>query len=110
VAERAPTISTHVLDTGRGRPAEGVPVTLYMLAADGRPVRVAQALTDGDGRIADLLDRPLQVGRYRLRFDLADHGPFFSAVSIDVRIDDPGRSYHVPLLLSAYGLSAYRGS
>jgi 5-hydroxyisourate hydrolase len=110
VAERAPTISTHVLDTGLGRPAAGIKVTLYKLAEDGRPMRVTETLTDAEGRIADLLERPLQVGSYRLRFDLAGHGPFFDAISIDVTIDDVSRSHHVPLLLAPYGLSTYRGS
>ena len=66
----APTISTHVLDTERGRPAVGVHVTLYRLADDGRPLRIAQALTDADGRVRDLLERPLAAGDYRLEFDL----------------------------------------
>ncbi|MBI3748002.1 MAG: hydroxyisourate hydrolase, partial [Chloroflexi bacterium] len=56
--ETAPTISTHVLDTGLGRPAVGVHVTLYRLSDDGRPLRLTQALTDGDGRVRDLLERP----------------------------------------------------
>src|SRR5204863_4637487 len=109
VADPAPTISTHVLDTGLGRPAAGVAVTLYRLAEDGRPVRITQALTDGDGRVADLLGRPLQAGDYRLRFDVAERGPFFTAIALDVRVDDPRRSYHVPLLLAPYGLSTHRG-
>ena len=65
-----PTISTHVLDTGRGMPAAGVHVTLYRIADDGRPFRLTQALTDADGRVADLLDRPLTAGDYRLEFAL----------------------------------------
>jgi 5-hydroxyisourate hydrolase len=110
VAERPPTISTHVLDTGRGRPAEGVAVTLYRLGDDGRPIRVAQALTDADGRIADLLERPLVAGHYRLRFDLGEDRPLFEAIAVDLRIEDVSRSYHVPLLLAPYSLSTYRGS
>ena len=110
MAERGPTISTHILDTGRGRPAAGVRVTLFRIAEDGRPMRVTDALTDGDGRVADLLERPLQEGLYRLRFDVGDHGPYFDAVAVDVRIDDVRRGHHVPLLLSPYGLSIYRGS
>ena len=65
-----PTISTHVLDTERGLPAAGVHVTLYRIADDGRPFRLTQALTDADGRVADLLDRPLTAGDYRLEFAL----------------------------------------
>jgi len=65
-----PTISTHVLDTERGMPAAGVHVTLFRIADDGRPFRLTQALTDADGRVADLLDRPLTAGDYRLEFAL----------------------------------------
>ena len=64
----APTISTHVLDTGLGAPAVGVNVTLYRLSDDGRPLRLTQALTDADGRVRDLLERPLVVGAYRPEF------------------------------------------
>ena len=66
-----PTISTHVLDTGRGRPAAGLKVTLFKLELDGRPIRVSESLTDDDGRVRDLLGRPLRRGVYRLRFDVA---------------------------------------
>src|SRR6476620_3926166 len=73
-----PTISTHVLDTERGVPATGVRVTLYRLGVGGNgPIRMTQALTDADGRVRDLLERPLQVGDYRLEFDVAnDDGSF----------------------------------
>jgi 5-hydroxyisourate hydrolase len=110
-----PTLSTHVLDTGSGRPAVGIAVTLFKLADDGRPIRMTQALTDADGRIRDLLDRPLSAGTYRLEFELAgasaDKGAgFFERVAVDVRVDDLGRSYHVPLLVAPYSVSSYRGS
>ena len=103
-----PTISTHVLDTGTGRPAEGVRVTCWRLAAEPEPV--GQGVTDADGRIADLLDGgDLVAGRYRLVFDLGA-GRFFEGASLDVRVEDPGRSHHVPLLVAPYGLTSYRGS
>jgi len=115
-----PTISTHVLDTGSGRPAAGVHVTLWRLDDGGRPMRMAQALTDGDGRIRDLLDRPLVAGVYRLEFNLSGARPgewgeghddrFFERLSIDLRVADTSRSYHVPLLLAPFSLSTYRGS
>jgi 5-hydroxyisourate hydrolase len=112
-----PTISTHVLDAEHGAPAAGVHVTLYRLADDGRPLRITQALTDSDGRIRDLLERPLQAGDYRLEFNLAgERGPgtgderFFRRLSLDLRIDDASRSYHVPLLLAPYSMTTYRGS
>ena len=68
----APTISTHVLDTGRGTPAVGIHVTLYRLAENGKPLRLTQALTDADGRVRDLLERPLIAGDYRLEFRLVN--------------------------------------
>lgn len=106
-----PTISTHVLDTERGAPASGVRVTLYRLDVGAAPIRMTQALTDGDGRVRDLLERPLAAGDYRLEFDTAhEGGSFFVRVAIDVRIDDVGRSYHVPLLLAPYSMTTYRGS
>ncbi len=112
----APTISTHVLDTERGAPAVGVPVTLYRLSDDGRPLRLTQALTDHDGRVRDLLERPLVVGQYRLEFDLTPDAEgartdgLFRRVSLDLRVEDTARSYHVPLLLAPYALTTYRGS
>lgn len=105
------TISTHVLDTDRGMPAAGVRVTLYRLDVGDGPVRMTQALTDGDGRVRDLLERPLQAGDYRLEFDIAQaEGSFFTKLAVDLRIDDIGRSYHVPLLLAPYSMTTYRGS
>jgi 5-hydroxyisourate hydrolase len=131
----APTISTHVLDTDRGAPAVGVHVTLYRLADDGRPLRITQALTDADGRVRDLLERPLAAGDYRLEFDLAREitadppahdapasppaasvalppaaDRFFRRLTIDLRVTDTGRSYHVPLLLAPFSVTTYRGS
>ena len=111
-----PTISTHVLDTENGRPAAGVHVTLFKLGEDDRPIRLTQALTDADGRVRDLLERPMAPGRYRLEFTLAgrtmpDGGPrFFERLAIDLAIDDVARSYHVPLLLAPFSMTTYRGS
>jgi 5-hydroxyisourate hydrolase len=116
------TISTHVLDTELGKPAVGVHVTLYRLSDDGRPVRLTQALTDSDGRVRDLLERPLVVGDYRLEFALtsidpvdsapreADAERFFRRVAIDIHVSETSRSYHVPLLLAPFSLTTYRGS
>jgi hydroxyisourate hydrolase len=109
--EQRPTISTHVLDTERGVPAAGVHVTLWRVDVGDAPIRMTQALTDADGRIRDLLDRPLQAGDYRLEFDVAhEDGSFFTKIAVDVRIDDTDRSYHVPLLLAPYSMTTYRGS
>ena len=115
-----PTISTHVLDAELGMPAVGVHVIVYRLDG-GAPIRITQALTDSDGRVRDLLDRPIVAGDYRLEFNLspdrnadsptpAPAERFFRRLSIDMRIDDVGRSYHVPLLLSSFAMTTYRGS
>ena len=106
-----PTISTHVLDTERGTPAQGVRVTLSRLDVAAAPIRMTQALTDADGRVRDLLERPLQAGDYRLEFDVGhEDGSFFTKVAVDLRVADTNRSYHVPLLLSPYAMTTYRGS
>lgn len=112
-----PTISTHVLDAEAGSPARGVHVSLYKLGEDDRPIRLTQALTDDDGRIRDLLGRPMSPGVYRLEFNLAGaRGPgtgddrFFRRLTLDLRVDDVARSYHVPLLLAPYSMTTYRGS
>jgi hydroxyisourate hydrolase len=106
-----PTISTHVLDTSLGLPAVGVRVTLYRLDVGAAPIRMSQVLTDGDGRVRDLLDRPLAAGDYRLEFDTArGEEPFFTRLAVDLRVVDPTRSYHVPLLIAPFSMTTYRGS
>lgn len=107
-----PTISTHVLDTQSGTPASGVPVTLYRLDPTSGPARLTTALTDEDGRVRDLLGRPLQAGRYRLAFDTTRgrEDGFFRYLAVEFEIRDVSRSYHVPLLLAPYGMTTYRGS
>jgi 5-hydroxyisourate hydrolase len=89
------SLSTHVLDTGRGAPAEGVRVEL---------VGVGEAITDADGR-ARLADG-LEPGEYQLVFH--PPSPFFTRVELTVRLEDG--HYHVPLLVSPYGCATYRGS
>ena len=107
----APTISTHVLDTERGLPGEGIPVRLYRLDVPNAPIRMTQALTDGDGRVRDLLERPLVAGDYRLEFEIGlEDDAFFRRVAVDLRIVDVTRSYHVPLLLAPYSMTTYRGT
>jgi 5-hydroxyisourate hydrolase len=117
MAEAQPTISTHVLDVEAGSPAVGVHVSLFKLGEDGRPIRLTQALTDGDGRVRDLLERPMSPGEYRLEFALAGRTApgdvddrFFRRVSVDLLIEDTTRSYHVPLLLAPFSMTTYRGS
>jgi hydroxyisourate hydrolase len=102
------TLSTHVLDTGRGEPAVGVPVRLER-DHDGGWVAVASGSTDGDGRLRDWVPAAeWRAGTYRLVFATA--GPFFPEVVVVFRVTEPDRHYHVPLLLSPYGYTTYRGS
>jgi 5-hydroxyisourate hydrolase len=117
VADSRPTISTHVLDLELGVPASGVPVALFRLEQDGRPELLTEMVTDADGRVRSLLREDLEVGEYQLVFDLAAYAAtldrdadFFENLAIGIRVDDAERSYHVPLLLSPFGISTYRGS
>ena len=119
VAEGRPTISTHVLDLELGTPAAGVAVDLSRIGADGSVLDLALGrTTDRDGRVADLLgDVDLAAGIYEIRFDVAAHDidkkrrpRFFWTVALHFEVTDTSRSYHVPLLLSPYGLATYRGS
>jgi 5-hydroxyisourate hydrolase len=115
MADVRPTISTHVLDLARGEPAVGVGVALFRLADDGTPDLVSDLETDADGRIRDLLaGAELTPGDYQLAFDVGGHADdpdaFFQSAAVALRVIDVDRSYHVPLLLSPFGMSAYRGS
>jgi 5-hydroxyisourate hydrolase len=111
VPEDRPTISTHVLDTGTGRPSSGVRVRLWQGREDGDTTArlLADTVTDADGRVRDLLaGRALEPGPYRLEFSLGEG--FFRSMSLMLAVDDVSRSYHVPLLRSPFGLTTYRGS
>ena len=77
---RLPTISSHVLDTSRGSPQPGVSITVSKVGANGPETAIGTATTDADGRIADLLGRPLETGTYRLRFELGERSAFFAAL------------------------------
>lgn len=103
-------ITTHVLDTAKGKPAQGIAVTLSILRNDWKPI--ARGVTDGDGRLRSLTEGvELQQATYRLTFETSAYGnTFFPEVSIVFRVDNPAQHYHVPLLLSPFGYSTYRGS
>ena len=109
-------ITTHVLDTARGRPAAGVPITLALRAPDGSFTELGRGATDDDGRLRSLLAAPLEAGVYRITFDTAVYfaalgiNSFYPAVSVVFEVHDASQHYHVPLLLSPYGYSTYRGS
>lgn len=104
-------ITTHVLDTARGRPAQGIPITLAVLR-DDHWTDIAHGTTDADGRLRTLTDGlAIERATYRLTFATAAYGTrFFPEVSIVFRVEDPAQHFHVPLLLSPFGYSTYRGS
>jgi 2-oxo-4-hydroxy-4-carboxy-5-ureidoimidazoline decarboxylase len=108
-------ISTHVLDTSRGKPAAGVPVELFEIAADGSARFIARAVTNADGRTdAPLIgDRPVPIGSYELRFDLGGYfgdQAVLGLVPVRFKVAEAENHYHVPLLVSPWGYTTYRGS
>ncbi len=105
------SISTHVLDAVAGRPAAAVAVVLERRAGDTW-TRVTQRQTDADGRVADLAT-DASAGDYRLRFDVEGYfgaATFYPEVVVVFRVTDAAAHHHVPLLLSPYAYSTYRGS
>ena len=114
-------LSTHVLDVARGKPAQGVVIELHILRSDVRH-HVTTSTTNADGRTAEplLSGDSIEAGTYELTFHAADYfrsqgvaltdPPFLDHVIIRFGIADPGGHYHVPLLLSPYSYSTYRGS
>lgn len=111
-------ITTHILDVSRGRPASGVAVTLAIqLREDGWEL-VGKGTTDADGRLKELLPREyvLTEGIYRLTFETNSYfasesiESFYPEVTIVFSVRDAAQHYHVPLLLSPFGYSTYRGS
>ena len=109
-------ITTHILDTARGCPARGVPLTLERRDGDAWTL-LASGVTDSDGRVADLLEPgDLTVGLYRMTFQTGAYfesqgiSGFYPYVPVPFHIAELGQHYHVPLLLSPYGYSTYRGS
>jgi 5-hydroxyisourate hydrolase len=109
------SLSTHVLDTMSGRPAAGLAVTL-----SGAEGEISRGATNVDGRCPDLAPEGLAPGRYALHFAVAEYfrglgvelpdPPFLDEVSIEFGIAADGGHYHVPLLVSPYAYSTYRGS
>jgi 5-hydroxyisourate hydrolase len=106
-------ISTHILDTTSGDPAADVYVRLERRDTDGWRT-VADGRTDGDGRFRFRVPtHEWQAGGYRLFFHVEPHlggDAFFPEVTVAFHVHDPDRTYHVPLLLSRYGYTTYRGS
>jgi len=115
VSGAAGNLTTHVLDLARGRPAAGVRVQLDRRGADGGWVALGERETDDDGRVRDF-GKALEAGVHRLTFAI---GPYFRAqgtpgfhpeASIVFEVRDPSEHHHVPLLVSPFGYSTYRGS
>jgi 5-hydroxyisourate hydrolase len=110
-------ITTHILDTSRGRPAGGVLVVLDLRDGDSHR-ELGRGTTDADGRLRTLLPQgaPVAPGIYRLTFHTAGYFAalgiegFYPEVTIAFEIRDPAQHYHVPLLLNPFGYSTYRGS
>lgn len=112
-------LTTHVLDTANGRPAKGMTVDLYRVD-DGGAVLEKSVVTNDDGRCdGPLLEgEKLAEGAYRLDFHVGDYFSkingkaveFLDVVAVDFRVSDSGAHYHVPLLVSPFGYSTYRGS
>ena len=112
------TLSTHVLDTNRGRPASGVPITLELQGGAGEWKELARGVTNDDGRVRDFLPQGSRVetGVYRMTFDTGAYfralgvRGFYPSVTVLFELTAPDEHYHVPLLLSSFGDSTYRGS
>jgi 5-hydroxyisourate hydrolase len=106
-------ISTHILDTVRGEPARGVHVRLERRDTDGWSP-IAEGHTDPDGRLREWVPvADWRAGGYRLVFHVEPYlggDAFFPEITVAFHVQDPDRPYHVPLLLSPYGYSTYRGS
>ena len=109
-------ITTHILDVSKGCPARGVSVTLERQTSMGWET-IGNGVTDEDGRLRDLLDSEaiLQTGNYRLTFDIGNYFAqqqiegFYPQVTVAFAVRDAAQHYHVPLLLSPFGYSTYRG-
>jgi 5-hydroxyisourate hydrolase len=109
-------ITTHVLDAALGRPAAGVPVHLHAHDREKGWEELASAVTDDDGRVPELGPGTVPTGTYRLVFNTAEYfavterAAFYPEVTVTFRVSADGGHYHVPLLLSPFAYSTYRGS
>ena len=110
-------ITTHILDISSGFPARGVPITLERQTSAGWEI-IGKGATDDDGRLRDLLNSGaiLEAGNYRLTFDTETYFAqrqvqgFYPQITVVFAVRDAAQHYHVPLLLSPFGYSTYRGS
>ncbi len=103
-------ISTHVLDTSTGTPAEGISVTLQKKSGES----IASGKTSADGRVS--FEEKIDAGTYQITFEVGDYlkktakQAFYETIPVVFKISDTNRKYHVPLLLNPFGYSTYRGS
>ena len=110
-------ITTHILDTAVGKPAEGIPISLSQLI-ENQWQQLGEGTTNGDGRVGHLLseDTLLKAGRYKVFFNIEAYfkaqriAAFYPYAEIVFDIEGDGQHYHIPLLLSPFGYSTYRGS
>jgi 5-hydroxyisourate hydrolase len=110
-------ITTHILDLSSGKPAAGVRVVLASIE-DGRRTKVGAGVTDADGRLRELVPKsaPRVAGTFELTFETGVYftsrgvPPFHPRITVVVEITDPDQDYHVPLLISPFGFTTYRGS
>ncbi len=115
-------ITTHILDVSIGKPAQGVGVNLSQLGAKATWEVIARGITDSDGRVRDLVSSPVKPGAYRLSFEVAPYFTnrgidcFYPKIEVMFKVEEFGSGgpradhYHVPLLVSPFGYSTYRGS
>ena len=111
------TLSTHILDTSLGTPAKGVNLNLSVFIDKSWQI-IAQGKTNSDGRVEKLLEdgQSLEIGRYRMKFETSDYftgqnkSVFYPYVDIVFEIHSEDEHYHIPLILSPFGYSTYRGS
>ena len=112
-------LTTHILDLVSGNPAAGLKLDLYRLENQGDGTLLSQSVTNKDGRVDEplLTGKELKLGTYRIDFHAGENlrdqqgsSEFFDVIPVQFKINDPERHYHVPLLLSAFGYSTYRGS
>jgi 2-oxo-4-hydroxy-4-carboxy-5-ureidoimidazoline decarboxylase len=115
-------LSTHVLDAGRGHPAEGVTVEFFEVESSDRVRLISRSITNSDGRTDRPLiaEQPIPIARYELRFGVSDYfakqgtpasdPPFLGVVPIRFAVAEPESHYHVPLLVTPWSYSTYRGS
>jgi 5-hydroxyisourate hydrolase len=108
-------LSTHVLDLMRGTPAEGLDVVLSRRESDGDWREVSKAVTDADGRVRNVADEELGAGEYRLSFATRPYfersglSAFYPEISVVFALEDPSAHLHLPVLLTAFGYSTYKG-